>query len=73
VWSEFLSQQEQIISAYLAIAGRSVDMSGLRGWTTSLTIPNNTFDSILGRMLNSVEFQSKGAQLTGEDFIKHIF
>ncbi|MDV1504046.1 DUF4214 domain-containing protein [Klebsiella quasipneumoniae] len=73
VWSESLSQQEQIISAYLAIAGRSVDMSGLRGWTTSLTISNNTFDSILGRMLNSVEFQSKGAQLTGEDFIKHIF
>lgn len=73
IWSDSLAQQEQVISAYLSIAGRSVDMSGLRGWTTSLTISNNTFDSILGRMLNSVEFQSKGAQLTGDDFIKHIY
>ncbi|CAH5864127.1 DUF4214 domain-containing protein [Klebsiella aerogenes] len=73
VWSQSLAQQEQVVSAYLAIAGRSVDMSGLRGWTSTLTSSGKTFDNALGGMLSSAEFNSKGAQLTGDAFIKHIY
>ncbi|MRT50497.1 DUF4214 domain-containing protein [Raoultella sp. RIT712] len=72
-WSVALSQQEQLIAAYITIAGRSVDMSGLRYWTNKLTQPGQTFDSVLKAIIAAPEFQNKGANLSGADFIKHVY
>ncbi|ENR9726542.1 DUF4214 domain-containing protein [Klebsiella aerogenes] len=72
-WSVALSQQEQLIAAYISIAGRSVDMSGLRYWTNKLTQPGQTFDSVLKAIIAAPEFQNKGANLSGADFIKHVY
>lgn len=72
-WSVALSQHEQIIAAYISIAGRSVDMSGLRYWTNKLTQSGQTFDSVLKAIIAAPEFQSKGANLSGSDFIKHVY
>lgn len=72
-WSGALSQQEQIVSAYISIAGRSADMSGLRYWTTKLTQNGQTFDTVLKSMISTAEFKSKGTSLTGSDLIKHIY
>ena len=33
----------------------------------------NTFTSLTTKLLTSVEFQKKGAQLTGTDFIQHVY
>lgn len=72
-WSVSLNQQEQIIAAYISIAGRSVDMSGLRYWTNKLTQSGQTFDSVLKAIIAAPEFQTKGANLSGADFIKHVY
>lgn len=72
-WSVSLNQQEQIIAAYISIAGRSVDMSGLRYWTNKLTQSGQTFDSVLKAIVAAPEFQTKGANLSGADFIKHVY
>ncbi|WP_165459005.1 DUF4214 domain-containing protein [Raoultella ornithinolytica] len=72
-WSGALSLQEQIVSAYITITGRSADMSGLRYWTTKLTQDGQTFESVLKSMISTTEFKSKGTGLTGSDFIKHVY
>lgn len=72
-WSVSLSNKELVEAAYISLADRSADMSGLRAWTSLLTQPGKTYDSLLKLLINSSEFQRKGANLTGDDYIKHVY
>lgn len=68
-----LSLQEQVATVYLAVASRGIDAVGLDGYTKPLAagIIDNT--GLITRLLASEEFQRKGAQLTGDDFIQHVY
>ncbi|MBH2771480.1 DUF4214 domain-containing protein [Serratia marcescens] len=72
-WSVALANQEQVASLYLAAPYRAADASGLSFWTTYLLQPGNTFALLTKKLLASSEFQQKGANLTGDAFIQHIF
>ncbi|MBO1500787.1 DUF4214 domain-containing protein [Serratia proteamaculans] len=72
-WSSALASQEQVASVYLAVPYRGIDALGLDSWTSYLLQPGKSFDLLIKNLLGSVEFQRKGAQLTGEDFIKHVY
>ncbi|MBI6182902.1 DUF4214 domain-containing protein [Serratia proteamaculans] len=72
-WSSALALQEQVASVYLAVPYRGIDALGLDSWTSYLLQPGKSFDLLIKNLLGSVEFQRKGAQLTGEDFIKHVY
>ncbi|HGM6346147.1 TPA: beta strand repeat-containing protein [Serratia marcescens] len=72
-WSVDLASQERVASVYLAVPYRGIDALGLDSWTTYLLQPNKSFDLLIKNLLGSVEFQRKGAQLTGDDFIKHVY
>ncbi|MGP3074786.1 beta strand repeat-containing protein, partial [Serratia ureilytica] len=72
-WSVALSSQEQVASVYLAVPYRSADSSGLNYWTNYLLQPGKSFSLLVSNLLASSEFQQKGANLTGDAFIQHIF
>ena len=72
-WSVALDSKEKLAASYLAFGDRSSDMGGLAWWTKSLAVKGSTFDTVLGKMIDSVEFQRKGANLNGDDFIKHVY
>lgn len=72
-WSVALAAKEQLVAAYLTLADRSTDMSGLAWWTNSLAVQGNSFDTVLGKMLSSSEFQRKVANLSGDDYITHVY
>ncbi|HBT3294948.1 TPA: DUF4214 domain-containing protein [Klebsiella aerogenes] len=72
-WSVALDAKEQLVAAYLTLADRSTDMSGLAWWTNSLAVQGNSFDTVLGKMLSSSEFQRKVANLSGDDYITHVY
>ncbi|MGP2798564.1 beta strand repeat-containing protein [Serratia ureilytica] len=68
-----LSTQEQVAAVYLAVPTRGVDAGGLDNWSKYLAISKNTYNSFITKVLSSTEFQNKGAALTGNDFIQHVF
>lgn len=68
-----LSTKEKLAAVYLSLADRTPDMGGLAGWNKTITIQGKTFDSVLAQMISSSEFQSKGANLTGNDFINYVY
>ncbi|MEX7623917.1 beta strand repeat-containing protein [Serratia marcescens] len=68
-----LAAREQVASIYLAVPQRDVDAQGLDDWSNYLGKHGNTFASLTTKLLTSVEFQKKGAQLTGTDFIQHVY
>lgn len=72
-WSVALDSKEKLAASYLAFGDRSSDMSGLAWWTKSLAVNGTAFDTVLGKMIGSAEFQRKGANLNGDDFIKHVY
>lgn len=67
-----LSYQEQVSSVYLAVPGRNIDASGVDPYSKSLAA-GQTFNSLISTLLTSSEFQRKGAQLTGNDFVQHVY
>lgn len=67
-----LSYQEQVSSIYLAVPGRNIDASGVDPYSKSLAA-GQTFNSLISTLLASSEFQRKGAQLTGNDFVQHVY
>jgi len=68
-----LTAQEQVAAVYLAVPDRGVDASGLDNWSKYLAVSKNTYNSFITKVLSSSEFQSKGASLTGNDFIQHVY
>ncbi|EPZ5952307.1 DUF4214 domain-containing protein, partial [Serratia marcescens] len=67
-----LAYQEQVSSIYLAVPGRDIDASGVDPYSKSLAA-GQTFNSLISTLLASSEFQRKGAQLTGNDFVQHVY
>jgi len=67
-----LSFQEQAASIYLAVPDRGIDARALDTWSKSLA-SGTTFSNLTTKLLASSEFQAKGAQLTGNDFIQHVY
>ncbi|EPA9111241.1 beta strand repeat-containing protein [Serratia liquefaciens] len=72
-WSVALASQEQVASVYLAAPYRAADASGLNYWTSYLLQPGKSFALLTKNLLASSEFQQKGANLTGDAFIQHIY
>lgn len=68
-----LAAREQVASIYLAVPQRDVDAQGLDDWSSYLGKHGNTFASLTTKLLTSVEFQKKGAQLTGDAFVQHVY
>ncbi|MDF9722950.1 DUF4214 domain-containing protein [Serratia marcescens] len=70
-----LSTQEQVASIFLALPERNVDAQGLSDWSNYLgTNPDlSKVNALTAKLINSVEFQKKGAQLTGNDYIQHVY
>ncbi|MBP1128779.1 hypothetical protein JOE25_000322 [Serratia sp. PL17] len=67
-----LVYQEQVTSIYLAVPDRAIDASGVDPYSKSLAA-GQTFNSLISTLLASSEFQRKGAQLNGNDFIQHVY
>ncbi|MBU5410937.1 beta strand repeat-containing protein [Serratia ureilytica] len=67
-----LAFQEQIAAVYLGVPERGVDASGLDTWSKALAA-GMSYNSLIGNLVSSSEFQRKGGQLTGTDFIQHVF
>ncbi|HFK7185056.1 TPA: beta strand repeat-containing protein [Serratia odorifera] len=67
-----LNFQEQVAAAFLSIPGRGVDAAGLDTWSKTL-YSGDTFAQMITTLLNSAESQKKGAQLTGDDFVQHVY
>ncbi|CAI2463639.1 beta strand repeat-containing protein [Serratia entomophila] len=68
-----LAAQEQVASVFLAIPDRNVDAQGLDDWSSYLTKDGHTLNSLTAKLITSAEFQKKGAQLTGNDYIQHVY
>ncbi|MDP8619645.1 DUF4214 domain-containing protein [Serratia marcescens] len=68
-----LSYQEQVSAVYLAVPQRDIDARGLDDWSKYLSKGAMTYKGFIGTILKSSEFQKKGAQLTGDDFIQHVY
>lgn len=70
-----LANQEQVASIFLAIPERNVDAQGLSDWSNYLgSNPDLTkVNALTAKLITSVEFQKKGAQLTGNDYIQHVY
>ncbi|EPX2175898.1 TPA: beta strand repeat-containing protein [Serratia marcescens] len=68
-----LSFQEQAAAAYLAVPARGLDAGALDNWSKYLALSTTTYQGFLGAVLASDEFQRKGAQLTGDNFIQHVY
>lgn len=67
-----LSFQEQVAAVYLGVAERGVDASGLDTWSKQLAA-GTSYSTLIGKLVGSAEFQRKGGQLSGDDFIQHVF
>lgn len=67
-----LAFQEQVAAVYLGVPERGVDASGLDTWSKALAA-GMSYNSLIGNLVSSAEFQRKGGQLTGNDFIQHVF
>ncbi|QUY49827.1 DUF4214 domain-containing protein [Serratia plymuthica] len=68
-----LQYQEQAAAIYLAIPERGIDATGLDTWSKYLAKSVNTYKSAISLALGSEEFLRKGAQLTGDSFIQHVY
>ncbi|WP_454877797.1 DUF4214 domain-containing protein [Serratia inhibens] len=68
-----LEYQEQAAAIYLAIPERGIDATGLDTWSKYLAKSVNTYKSAISLALGSEEFLRKGAQLTGDSFIQHVY
>ncbi|CAI0821924.1 DUF4214 domain-containing protein [Serratia entomophila] len=68
-----LAAQEQVASIFLSIPERNVDAQGLDDWSSYLGKNGNTQLSLTAKLITSVEFQQKGAQLSGNDYIQHVY
>ncbi|CAI1563562.1 ABC-type protease/lipase transport system, ATPase and permease components [Serratia quinivorans] len=68
-----LQYQEQAAAIYLAIPERGIDATGLDTWSKYLAKSVNTYKSAITLALSSEEFLRKGAQLTGDNFIQHVY
>ena len=68
-----LQYQEQAAAIYLAIPERGIDATGLDTWSKYLAKSVNTYKSAITLALGSEEFLRKGAQLTGDNFIQHVY
>lgn len=67
-----LVYQEQVASIYLAVPDRAIDAAGLDPYSKKLEA-GKSFEGLITNLLASAEFQRKGAQLTGDDFIQHVY
>ncbi|AHY06541.1 beta strand repeat-containing protein [Serratia plymuthica] len=68
-----LSFQEQAAALYLAVPDRGIDAGALDNWSKYLALSTTTYKGFIATLLTSAEFQRKGAQLTGDDFIQHVY
>jgi len=68
-----LNFQEQAAAVYLAVPERGIDAGALDNWSKYLALSTTTYKGFIGAVLASSEFQRKGAQLTGDDFIQHVY
>ncbi|TFZ52106.1 DUF4214 domain-containing protein [Serratia proteamaculans] len=68
-----LSFQEQAAALYLAVPDRGIDAGALDNWSKYLALSTTTYKGFIATLLTSEEFQRKGAQLTGDDFIQHVY
>ncbi|MEE4409340.1 MULTISPECIES: beta strand repeat-containing protein [unclassified Serratia (in: enterobacteria)] len=67
-----LNLQEQVAAIYLGVPGRGVDSAGLDTWSKQL-FAGKTYAQVITTLINSAESQRKGGQLTGDDFVQHVF
>ncbi|MNG59932.1 hypothetical protein D3C79_180800 [compost metagenome] len=67
-----LNLQEQAASIYLAIPDRGIDARALDTWSKVLA-SGTSFTALNAKLIATPEFQTKGAQLTGDAFIQHVF
>ncbi|MFP7607433.1 beta strand repeat-containing protein [Serratia quinivorans] len=68
-----LAAQEQAAAVYLAVPERGIDAGALDNWSKYLALSTTTYKNFISSVLGSAEFQRKGAQLTGDDFIQHVY
>ncbi len=68
-----LSFQEQAAAMYLAVPERGIDAGALDNWSKYLALSTTTYKGFISALLTSDEFLRKGAQLTGDDFIQHVY
>jgi hypothetical protein len=70
-----LSTQEKVASIFLAIPERNVDAQGLSDWSNYLGSDSDLtlVNALTAKLIKSQEFQKKGAQLTGNDYIQHVY
>jgi hypothetical protein len=67
-----LALQEQAASIYLALPDRGIDARALDTWSKALA-SGTSFTALNAKLIATAEFQTKGAQLTGDAFIQHVF
>lgn len=67
-----LSFREQVAALFIGVPDRPVDASGLDTWSKELAY-GITEKDLAGKLLGSAEFQKKGANLTGDAFIQHVY
>ncbi|MBH3283831.1 DUF4214 domain-containing protein [Serratia marcescens] len=67
-----LSFQEQVAALFLGVPDRAVDASGLDTWSKQLAY-GVTYKDLATKLIASAEFQAKGANLTGDAFIQHVY
>ncbi|WP_374930379.1 beta strand repeat-containing protein [Serratia marcescens] len=68
-----LAAQEQAAAVYLAVPERGIDAGALDNWSKYLSLSTTTYKGFISNLLTSDEFQRKGAQLTGDNFIQHVY
>ncbi len=68
-----LAAQEQAAAVYLAVPERGIDAGALDNWSKYLALSTTTYKNFISLVLGSAEFQQKGAQLTGDAFIQHVY
>ncbi|MDI9269011.1 DUF4214 domain-containing protein, partial [Serratia sp. PF-27] len=68
-----LNIQEQVAAVYLGVPGRGIDAQALDTWGKILSSGSLTSTTLTAKLLSSSEFQQKGAQLTGDAFIQHVY
>ncbi|WP_348254032.1 hypothetical protein, partial [Salmonella enterica] len=67
-----LNYQEQAAAVFLAVPERGIDAVGLDSWSKYLA-SGAAYTKFITSALASDEFQRKGAQLTGDNFIQHVY
>jgi hypothetical protein len=68
-----LNFQEQAAALYLSVPDRGIDAGALDNWSKYLALSTTTYKGFIALLLTSTEFQQKGAQLTGDAFIQHVY